>query len=251
MKKYTIKQILFGLREVYKENEKELERLKKYVHPDENIKLKEMDLYSYVKKGDGYLQLNIKAQQSLIVQLLESLTNRKVHDDNSKTIEIAHNIKGNHDYVILPKSEIYKVDLEELCKEAYNLLENDFNKNINIRRFEDKENRIDLEANTTGMIIHTGDHGKYPASGIIYNAKSDNILVTPYFQNLFPNEAIEILNIEIPEDKLPEYHRNVIENNNVQDKRVIINGLTMSTSTHFFDIIDTDDTITLLRDRKR
>ena len=77
MKTYTLKQVIFGLREAYKENEKELKRLKTYVHPKDESKIKEYDFYTYYEGKDKYLQLELKAQQSFIVSLLEKILIKK------------------------------------------------------------------------------------------------------------------------------------------------------------------------------
>lgn len=252
MRTYTIKQLLFGLREVYIENEKKLNELKKYIQPKDDVKLGEFDIYTYVKRNNAYLELNLKAQQSMIMHLLETIQNRRIHDDRKRKIEIGSSLNGKKDYLVIPKTEIIqKIDIEQLCKEAYDILENDFTKNINTPVINNEEDKIDFEATTTGIITHTGDTGKYPSTGIIYNAKADTIMITPYYQTLFYNEAVDIFNAELPANQFSDWHNDVVDHADIDNRELIIKGLSSNTTvSQTFKVEKNDKDITLSRIKK-
>ena len=115
---------------------------------------------------------------------------------------------------------------------------------------KDDEDNLALKTTSSGIRIYTENTGKYPASGIIYNSKKDQLLLTPNYQSIYLNEVAEILNTEVDATGLTKYQRDVIEKADI-NKPLLIKGLTSTIDTQLFDILENDETIELNRAKKK
>ena len=244
MEKYTLKQIIFALREVYLENEKQLEELKKYITIKTDQKLDKFDFYSYSSNNKKVLELELREQQGFIIRFLEQLSDLELYKQPIKTIEIAHELNGEKKYIKMPISDIYEInDHNRLYNYAHRVLDSRFAKNINIPEFI--FNDINFECNTTGIRTNINSKNGIKPGSIIYNSKKDIITLQPELFDLYYNNVIDLFNSEVPVDNFSDYHREIIEGSQDNHKRLLIDGLdSYSTKEQNFDIrVDEDDII--------
>ena len=251
---YTLKQVVFGLREEYLYNEKALNSLKKYITLTGDKELKEFDFYEYTRGNNGYIQLVLQERQSAIVRLLQLFQNAIIQQDKEKELHISRELNGNNNYLILPNNDSYKINddvANDLYQSVDRLLNSDFVKKISNSYIKDGD-KYSLKLSPERITVSTyPGHIEFPSAGIIYNAKQDQVVITGYEEALMYEQLMNIYNIKVDRDYFSEEQKDIIETSDAYNKDIRIVGNTLDRSSQFYDVIDEDDkTIVLQRNKK-
>ena len=249
MEAYKYRQILLALREEYLKNEKQLQALKKYISIQSDKELEEFYFGIAVQGNDKYIEMELRHKQSMILKLIESLSNTIVKKSNTITTNIAHELNGEKRYITMPNTETYKVnDMNEFMIAADRIMGNEFTQNITTPKICVPETKFALRAIPSGIVADTGDYSAfYTPARLLYTSYNDSIELTVYDDPLYLEQAENIFNAEIPADALSEYHRRIIDNSEVANKELGIQGLAITKVPQVFKIDDSDKDITVLR----
>ena len=249
MESYKYRQILLALREEYKKNEKELQALKKYICLTSDKELQDFYFGISAQGMDKFIELELKHKQSMILKLIESLQNTIVKKSNTITTQISLEYNGEKRYIVRPDSTDYAInDMNSFMADADRVLGNKFTQNITTSKIRVPETKFSIRTVPSGIIADTGDYSAfYTPSRLVYKSVDDSIDLTVYDDPLYLEQADYIFNTEIPAKDLPKFHRDIIDNSKVADKKIGIQGLSLTKVPQTFQLEDTDDMVVLRR----
>ena len=230
MQSYTYKEILLGLREEYLKNQQRLDALKKYVSLDNKKEYEEYGFFVFNDGKDKYVELALRQRQSVIVKLIETLSNKIIGESDKKTTCIAHEFNGEMRYMTFPNSKNYSInDMNSLMADADRVLGSEFVQKIATGKkyFEDDDYAFKLSP--SNILVDTGYHkADYPPARFLYTPDHDILTIIAYDDPLYIEHVNNVFGYEIPADVLTEYHREIIDNSEDKDKALSITGLSLS-----------------------
>ena len=248
MESYTYKQILLSLREEYLKNQKRLNALKKYIQLDQSKKYDEYDFYAFCDGQDKYIELALRERQSVIVKIIETLSNKIIGDGDKITTNIAHEYNGEKRYLTLPNSKIFSVnDLNSLMADADRILGTEFVQKVTSRIIlDDKDYK--LKISPSNIAVETGEGTiEYVPARFLYTPSSDQLSIMAYDDPLYLEHINNVFNTKISADLLSDYHRSIIDASTSKDKDISIQGVSMSKIPQLFDIVEQEDNSVLLK----
>lgn len=211
-RKYTLKHILFALREEYLELEKQLKELENYVIINgdiDDISFRVHD-FNFPKTIDIYL----KKRQTLLDKIAEIIgfvgiyTRGVVFWNVPKEIDAACYWK---------RTKVCSIsDMEEFTKSINDILESDFVKNtyLAIPRGDHKYS-LTITSSTTTLHEKRSDF-----SSISYNSKYNSININRRKNNITPDYIDNIFNITFNRGKFNDYYKSIFDN--YEDKEIDI-----------------------------
>ena len=247
-KEYTVKQVIFALREEYLKVRKELENLKKYITIDSKIKQSEFYYLNYNGHPDGYnVIISLYLKMNIIQKVISRLTNPNsmpsyyevYRDSNPNTISFE-----NIPYVTIN-------DKEGLLKACQALVENEFVKNINLLG----PYKV-LNQNSPLAILGNNERGintdYCTPLDIGYRMDYDRLEVTgSNLKNRFvvtPDIIYNLLNLKVNNTNFNDYYKKVIEN--YQDKPILVNGSQIIKYSGEYQILDEQERLVLIPKNK-
>ena len=244
LEKYTVKQILFGLRNEFVENQKALQDLKKYIDMDrEGIKY---NIYYDINLEKKYYSLVflVNEERNFIQRLLLALTSPS---------EAEYKIDDNSSLVFMDdkyptKSIRPNIENTALLKEcANNILKSRFVREMYVPSIVNEDVKHDLLISPNNISTGIFQGSALSPSSIYYRPTRDIIEITSFYDFFFKEDLNKILELEISEDKLNPYMIETINNHDVSKKEVEINGLKQVMDKQNFKIIEDEEKITLQR----
>ncbi len=237
---YTIENIIFGLRGEYLHHQEELAKLKQYVFTaDRRVQDFNFRIYQTPEHNPNlYLNFKIK-ENSLGVALMEFLL-KFGWDVNLHGKETFKDLKEFNDVFAL--SGYYHAQVKDDVKFAEaikTMLDSEFVQNI-AKQLNEPE--VSIEHN----VIHADLSGENGTRGSLWYHSQDDYLELHQHADtsLILPEALEL---QVPKDRLPEYHTNYIDAFLAERKGIIIEDTMSSARTANYRIAEDEDVIVLRR----
>ncbi len=247
---YTVKQIIFALREEYLKVGKELENLKKYITIDSKIKQSEFYYLNHKFYGhpDHRIVISLYLKMNIIQKIISSYTNpsnmpcyyRVYRDSKPNTIP----------YEDIPYVTIN--DKEGLLKACQALGENEFVKNIHINSDIHKV----LNQNSPFARLINDERGIQTnfcnPLDVGYRMDHDTLDLTRYkLKNKFevtPDIIYTLLTLKVDNSNFNAYYKKVIEN--YQDKPILVNDPQIIKHCGEYQILDEPEKLVLIPKNK-
>ena len=253
MQYYKFKQIILGLRNEYKKNEKALEDLKNYL-PGEEEDIKNYNFYSFKHNNDRYVQLLLEKKQSMILKLLSYIQNMIITSNKSRVITIEKGIKNGDKKLIVPNDDIDSLSDTErnsFYQAVNNILSSEFFESLTDTHIKQKEDWFRLDISPEKIIGTTiGGTIVYPPTGVIYSSKLDQMIITAYEEEIMLEELYNIFNINLDKSLFNKGQREIIESSPDFNKELVVNGSTLTRNSQFFSFEDEDDKTVVLQRKK-
>jgi len=248
MEYFTIKQLLFGLRNEYVESQKKLQRIRDcIIKSEDNI---EYDIYYDVDIQNEIYSLicEINNQKKLMEKIVSYLSAPRLSEYTFKgtkfqTYKLSFR-ENNH------PTERIAVNYDRLLilhDRVEDILSSEFGKYMILPYFYDKENNTDLLLNQNFISTAVYEGSKIPPASVFYKPKKDAIEMLGFYDYIVENDIHRMMNIKIPADKLNSYIISTIKNHNVKDKDLIIDGLKNVREKQSFSIDEQEKTIKLTK----
>jgi len=237
---YTIENIIFGLRGEYLHHQEELAKLKQYVFTtDRRVQDFNFRLYQAPEHNPNlYLNFKIK-ENSLGVALMEFLLkfgwDVKLH--GKETNKVLRDF--NDEFVLSGYYHAQVLNDVKFAEAIKAIMDSEFAQNIAIQL---NEPQISIEHS----VIHTALSGENGTRGSLwYHSQDDYLELHQYADtSLILPEALEL---QVPKDRLPEYHTNYIDAFLEERKGIIIEDTMSSARTANYRIAEDEDVIVLRR----
>lgn len=235
---YTVKEIIFGLRNEYCNIESKLQSLRNFcIHDERLVSGYRFDLSTgYGEKAN--IICRYMKKENLVQKFL-----RKTHPVNSyielTNINTILCTKDNNDKYFISKYEDncgllkYSVAIredknKEFSESVSKLLNSDFVTSINDSvKFDSngKECVLRTTVDNLDFIINI-DSEDYNIVQVHYHAKSDLLTVRIFGDKQDFNKIINyILDIKVPKEKLNSYHLNLVNNSKIYEKNISLEKL--------------------------
>ena len=255
MEKYRIKDVLFGLRDEYKEIEKQLEIITsqiELVNPEDKIDV------SIVKEGNVTdLKLNLLRKQSAILKVLQSL-GKNVLGDNELRLPLHSLIGGGEHGLILSDEKNMKLpyDSNDLFYYSDAVVSRPIVQqgphSIKIREVdEDFDNKKNINIYPLGININAWEKHKanpsVPSEFLSYVLESDSLNYAAYRDLALNTGLAELLYTPVKSSELTDVEKEIIKRSNVLNKRVTLETYSILEDNQSFNIEDTHDEIILTR----
>ena len=259
MSKYELKDVIFGLRTEYLKLQDMLDEIRSMVElPDPRDSI-DFQCYKDTKKNIIDLKLNILRKQSAIVKILQSIGRNVTNTDLEKRYPI-HKLPngGEHGLIIGDKKNIIIPEGNEndLFLEADRVLSsklvNDTPTTINIYgELEQIKTRREISIFPIGINVHgwekNGSYGNTPSEFLGYHADKDELNYSAY-RDLAATPSLEdLLHLQIGENALTHYQKEVIERSNIRNREVILEPELYLVENTTYNIDDSQKDIILTR----
>ena len=257
---YRLKDIILGFRNEYEENEKKLDRLRKYVVLSDK-KLK--DIYFYLSKHQDMnspeLDCVFVKNRSKLGQLLVDYNKSRGYVFLRDTGSVWRNF--NDEYKILGnfQTQIYSDRMFDMVVKE--IMNSEFAKNVQSPYLEicDGKNRYSLAITPTGINfdIWNKDMGNLD-SIVSYDSRTDGLTFIDYSKedcltsfSLGRTLTCDLL-IHIPRDILSDYHRKIIDNSDDSNKAIMVDNIDNKVDkiTHYSFDDDSYDRAVVLKKSK-
>ena len=249
MQSYTYKQVLLGLREEYLKNQKRLDALKNYVNLAEKKEYEEFDFYVFNEGRDKYIELVLRERQSMIVKIIESLSNKIVGEEGKKTTAIAHEYNGEKRFLTVPTTNNYSInDMNAIMADADRILGSEFVQSIAVPKINVNDKDFYFRLSPSNIVVSTGEkNADYVPARFLYTPASDRLSIIAYDDPLYMEHINNVFSFKIPAEIFSDYHRTILDASKNKDKDLSIQGLSLSKIPQLFDITEPDDKSVLLK----
>lgn len=239
---YTLKEIIIGLREEYQKCENQLAGLRALCFVDrkkvedfrfeiEQTDSKEINLYCVLTKRQNLLE-KFETKLGLISNVEER-----------GRFKIKNGIDYFENQNALFPIVVSNINQDDFTSRTFKILKSDFTKNIKTKyiklKLEEKDIELYLDHNKVDVKIKDSKEQDKEIN-IKYNALTDSIKISSASLTSEIDYLVidSLLNLEIPRDSLPEYHRQVIDSNARKSKNVIIEEQVNKSKVLNFQIFD-------------
>lgn len=261
---YTVKEVMFGLREEYRTMEKELQTLTNFCICDKRL----VSGYRFdLSRGYGE-KANIicryKKKENLIQKFLRK--NNPMNDyfelSNINTIVCT---KDNNDRYFISKGDDwncfpkYSVAIREdknkdFAEQTSKILNSNFIFNMNDSvEFNSDNNECTLRTtlDDVDFIVNMSDDG-VDIIHFNYYAGADLFTVRFFSDRKSSTEMIEsVLDMKIPKEKLSPYHIGLIDENQISEKKIVLEKIKKHDYVVEFDIKEDSDQIVLAKSKRK
>ena len=258
MENYRIKDVLFGLRNEYKEIEKQLEIITSKI---ELTNKKDKIDVSIVKEGNiTDLKLNLLRKQSAILKVLQTL-GKNVLCDNELRLPLHALLNGDDHGLIISDTRnmllpIDTNDANSLYATANAVVSRPLVQqgphSIKIREVdEDYDIKKNLNIYPLGLNVNAWEKHKanpsVPSEFLSYVLESDSLNYAAYRDLALKTGLLELLYTPVKSSELTDVEKEIIKNSNVLNKRVTLETYSILEDNQSFNIEDTHDEIRLTR----
>ena len=215
-----MKEIILGLRNEYQKNRKLLDELKLYCEYDDK-KIKDFYFYIQGMKSNHELYCEIVKRRNLMQELGIKIKDLVIGEDLNHDAILTKDNNNSYYFVGLCDNYPICVDLsfmEKFSKAVDKVFESEFVRNININSgilFKDSGQSYSFNISYENISIYTMGLPK-----LYYNSRLDTIRAYSFNEKFLPSSIYDILNFEIPSEKLKPYHITTINNNSTLNEDI-------------------------------
>lgn len=201
---YTLKQILFALKNEYLAVEKKLEELEKFVIVTGDIDDISFQIHDFnvPKTIDMYL----RKKQSLLDKIRETLGFSGIYTKGVAFWMVPSEIEQA---CYWKRKKVCSIsDLDGFTKDIKEIVESDFIRNT-ILDVICENNNCDLNINARGISLYDKEDN---ISSLEYNSGGNSLDIKSKHSVITPNYVNDILNIQFDRDSFNEYFKSIIDN---------------------------------------
>lgn len=209
---YSLKQILFALREEYLEVEKRLKELEKYVNITGNID--DISFYIHDFNVQKTIDMYLRKKQTLVDKIREVLGLNGIYTRGVAFWMVPNELEAA---CYWKRKKVCSItDLDNFTKSINDIIESDFVKNIRLYTPIKKGNFV-LDTNAFGVsLLERGIN----LSRLDYNPKEDIINIEREQRIVTPSYVKDLFNIKFDSESFSDYHKGILDN--YEEKEIII-----------------------------
>lgn len=247
---YTLKEIVFGLRNEQLRVIEKLRELEKYVNISDNSKCKSVQLSITSIKELSYSCL-VK-YDNLLKRILDFVSGDFVEAIMGGYYVGFGQVKNdsNGKYIFHGGVTVKDEDQEVFGIKVKELLSDEFVQNMDYRiKFHENECSASSLSLAYGSILYRGsvDLHNYESESMFYTGEYDEISVDNELNKNHKEFINEMLNLNIPRKLIPEYLQSVIDGNDNTKKDIIIPNTMIHTKKTWFNIKEEPNAFVLVK----